>query len=189
MGTKRRLPVSDAEVLAENRAGASQRALAQRYDVSKGAVQKAISRAKASGPQATPEPSAPDSSRAVGNRPTNTLDIRARLEHEALNSADGRSRIAALKELRPLDEREQAERTQGREHRFLGGTIVLEPADRNGERWNFLLRQQGGWRPLGGPPLLPKQAWGLVALGLADLPNVVEAAASQPPPAHVNPNQ
>jgi hypothetical protein len=174
MGTERRLPVSDAEVLAENRAGASQRALAQRYDVSKGAVQKAIARAKASGPQATPEPSAPDSSRAVGNRPTSTLDIRGRLEHEALNSADGRSRIAALKELRLLDEREQAERTQGREHRFLHGTIVLEPADRNGERWNLLLRQQDGWRPLGGPPLPPKQAWGLVALalGLADLRDV-----------------
>jgi len=84
-----------------------------------------------------------------------------RLEHEALNSADGRSRIAALKELRLLDEHEQAERTQGREHRFLHGTIVLEPADRNGERWNLLLRQQDGWRPSEGSFSCPSRrgAW------------------------------
>jgi hypothetical protein len=169
MGTERRLPVSDAEVLAAYRAGeGSHRALAQRYNVSKGAVQKAIARAEASSPEPSPEPSArARSSGAEGSRPIGIVDIRERLEHEALNSADGRSRIAALKELRLLDEREQAGRTSGREHQFLLGTIVLEPADRKGERWNLLLRHRR-WEPVAGP-LPPEQAWALaaVALGLA----------------------
>jgi len=52
MGSERRLPVSDGEVLAAYRAGESQRALARRFGVSKGAVQKAIGRARGGGARA-----------------------------------------------------------------------------------------------------------------------------------------
>ena len=87
MGTERRLPVSDAEVLAAHRAGESQRALAQRLKVSKGAVQKAIARAEGRSRERSPKPSAPPGAAAAPpGRAMSNLDIRQRLEHEALNS-------------------------------------------------------------------------------------------------------
>jgi len=106
MGSERRLPVSDGEVLAAYRAGESQRALARRFGVSKGAVQKAIARARGGGADSSATPSAPaGSTRAKGRRALSAVDIRERLEHEALHSTDARSRLAALRELRLLSER------------------------------------------------------------------------------------
>ena len=69
MGTERRLPVSDAEVLAAYRGGESQRALAERFKVSRSAVQKAIARAGRS-PKPSPEPSgaAPVATPSGGDR-------------------------------------------------------------------------------------------------------------------------
>jgi hypothetical protein len=157
MGTERRLPVSDAEVLAAYRAGESQRALAQRFKVSKGAVQKAIARAKGRSPEPSPEPSAPsDSTQAPGRRPMSGLDIRERLEHEALHARDSRTRLNALKMLRELDVEPDAEGSDqseaARNKRFFKnsgfffapGALVIE---RREDRFRAFLRTRRGWEP------------------------------------------
>lgn len=148
MGTERRLPVSDAEVLAANRAGESQRALAERFKVSKGAVQKAIARAKDRSPQASPKLSAsPGPTHTEGSRPMSTLDIRERLEHEALHSGDSRTRLSALKMLKDLEPEESNHAADGPSiYTLRHGTLILEPEPGTGPepRYRLMVRVRGG---------------------------------------------
>jgi hypothetical protein len=173
MGTERRLPVSDAEVLAAYRAGESQRALAQRFKVSKGAVQKAIARAKARSAEPSPEPNASaDSTRAQRSRGTSSLDIRERLEHEALNARDSRTRLSALKMLHELDAEEPASSRYEQTGFLFGRTsMVLEPVpERRIRLWR---RTERGWDQVGTFP--PERAF-LIVYHELDLEN-----AEKPP--------
>jgi len=127
MGTERRLPVSDAEVLAAYRAGESQRALAVRFKVSKGAVQKAIARAEAC--ERSAEPSTPaDSTAASGTRPMSSRDIRERLEQEAVQARDSRTRLNALKMLQELNAEpggsKQSEAARNKQHLSKTGLLL-----------------------------------------------------------------
>jgi hypothetical protein len=82
--------------------------------VSMGAVQKAIARAEGRSTEPTPKPNAPPgSTRAQESRATRPLDIRERLEHEALHARDSRTRLNALKMLQDLDAKPDTEGTSG----------------------------------------------------------------------------
>lgn len=155
IGTERRLPVSDAVVLAEYRAGNSQRALALRYKVSKGAIQKAIAREEAREAELIPAPSAaPEAGRAQATRPLGRREIRARLEHEALNAGDSRTRLGALKMLHELDaEAEGGKQSEEAGNKrflkesgyfFAQGSLVIE---RRKDRFQAYLRTREGWVP------------------------------------------
>jgi hypothetical protein len=173
LGTERRLPVSDAEVLAAYRAGESQRALAQRFKVSKGAVQKAIARARARSAEPSPKPNAPASStRAHATRPLSSLDIRERLEHEALNARDSRTRLSALKMLHELDGEKSAPSTAEQTGFYFGRTsMVLEPVPKR--RIRLWRRTEGGWDQVG---TYPREQAFLIVCHALDLEN-----AEQPP--------
>jgi hypothetical protein len=170
MGTERRLPVSDAEVLTAYRAGESQRALAQRFKVSKGAVQKAIARAEARSAEPSPKPNAPaGSTRAHATRPHGTLDIRERLEHEALNARDSRTRLNALKMLHELDAEKPASLYEQTGFFFGRASMVLEPVpERRVRLWR---RTERGWDQVGTFP--PEQAF-LIVYKALDLENAEE---------------
>lgn len=158
MGSERRLPVSDAEVLAANRAGESQRALARRLKVSKGAVQKAIARAEGGGPTPSRKPSAPaGSTGAPATRPMSGRDIRERLEHEALHAGDSRTRLAALKMLQELngdaEGSSQSKTSKAADNKrllresgyfFAPGSLVIE---RRKDRFRAFQRTWSGWEP------------------------------------------
>jgi hypothetical protein len=86
-----------------------------------------------------------------------SLDIRERLEHEALNSTDSRSRIAALRELARMDT-EPATRadTIATSFRFATGSVMLEPRPEGKIR--MWLRTPRGWEDLFDEWLTPRQA-------------------------------
>jgi hypothetical protein len=171
LGTKRRLPVSDAEVLAAYRAGESQRALALRWDVAKGAVQKAIARAEAREAE-TGEASVPGEGGAAGGaREMSSREIRERLEHEAVHARDSRTRLSALKLLQELNaEGEGGELSEAARHQrylkesgyhFARGALVIE---RREGRLRAFERTRGGWQAA---PVELESLQGRVALLIA----------------------
>jgi hypothetical protein len=153
LGTKRRLPVSDAEVLAAYRAGNSQRALALRWKVSRSAVQKAIARAEAREAETEAANVSGEGGAAVGAREMSSREIRERLEHEAVHARDSRTRLSALKMLQELNaegEGGELSETARREryakesgYHFARGALVIE---RREGRFRAFERTRGGWQ-------------------------------------------
>jgi hypothetical protein len=73
------------------------------------------------------------------------LDIRERLEHEALHAGDSRTRLNALKMLQDLDAKPDAEGTSGPPlYGLLRGALILEPESGSDRRYRLMLRVRGG---------------------------------------------
>ncbi len=130
-------PADYPELLASVAAGMTQRELARQYGCAPSLVARHLARARRAEEQrdpterpdagATDEPlddcrqiePGPAPGAAMSDGPTNTgVDIRQRLEQEALHSTDARSRLAALRELRLLNESGGAGETPSRPEGF-----------------------------------------------------------------------
>jgi hypothetical protein len=191
--TERKLPISDAEVAARL-LNTTQRGLADELGVSKTAIANARARherARERRREASRRTPGADHEHQVEGEPermaSGPVNILARLEHEAIHSKDGRSRIAALKHLGELREHDKlcpscgGKPTPYGPFRFRPGTVILEPTEETAERWHNDKRLPADarwnlWVRWGRAPELESQnvpnrpLWGLLAALLGIVP-------------------